>query len=131
MAWTLPAFSPLGTALPVNHLPTYGFAHNCCFRYGETKGRENHIKCLAKVGPEVIDVTVRYARARSEAGVPKADKCLRCKLRSGPRRFCEILGVEIWKQCCICRGGHGCYWWDLCEACQDLKSGDSDAEESN
>ena len=127
----LPGFSPLGTALPVNHLPMGCFAHNCCFRYWHVKGRENHIKCSAKNGAEVIDMTVRNARARSEAGVRKADKCLGCKLRNGARRFCEILGIEIWTQCCICRGGHQCYYWDLCEACQDIKEGDSDGEESN
>ena len=74
------SFSPLPTALPVNHLLLDWFARNCCFRYGELKGRENHIKCSANVGAEVIGVTVRRARARGEAEVPGADRCLGCKL---------------------------------------------------
>jgi len=74
-------------------------------------------------------MTVRRARARGEAENPTCEKCIGCQLKSGPMRFCEVLGVEIWKQCCICRGGHDCYWWDLCEACQNLGIWACDAAE--
>ena len=103
--------------LPVNHLPGYGFAQDCRFRHKKFSGPESNIKCSANASPEVIDMTVRSAAARSEALAPGADeKCLGCKVGHGKKRFCEVFRIEISKQCCICRGGHECYWWELCEA---------------
>ena len=45
------------------------------------------------------------------------------------KSVCEVLEAEMSKQCCICRGGHDCLSWELCEACQDLDSGNWPTEE--
>jgi len=61
------------------------------------------------------------AAFRKAVAYARKHTCAECMCQKGGERYCPVLGEEFPRQCCLCCGGHDCWWWDLCQAGQQAR----------
>lgn len=115
-------------APPANHLPEKASPIIVAFGFLARRRAATDIKFEAKAAAEVIEMAASNPAAfRKALAYARETRCAQCGCSKQGQRYCEMLGRELPKQCCICYGGHRCPWWDLCEASQEAREADGEA----